>query len=332
MKAFLFLFQNIFRNKIIKVSFIFIFFSFAVWFIKYCNFQPSYVFHRRNKGFSLNFTFISVPKPIRSYQEYVRNKIAISSWLVSSPFVNVILFINQSDYGEQFNLPQEISKIFGNHRVLYSPTILTNEENVPYINDWFSRGVNISTTDFVLFINSDIIIGPHWIERAEQVITLLGFKNISIFAPRIEFDLPENFSFTNLNLGSKSFLEEISKYVLNSNYSFYTPNGIDLFLFNKKKVKFNIHSIPPFLMGWPRWDNWIIYHFIQSSETVSFFYFPSCFHMRHLANSRLATHKFFIHNENLSNYTFSFGNLQTQWILEETFLQNRITKQSYLLN
>ena len=64
-------------------------------------------------------TFISVPPPTLKPGAYNRTKLAISSWLASSTFSKVLLFVNRTEFDPSEKLPNELDQLFGRGRVIY---------------------------------------------------------------------------------------------------------------------------------------------------------------------------------------------------------------------
>jgi hypothetical protein len=60
--------------------------------------------------------------------------------------------------------------------------------------------------------------------------------------------------------------------------------GIDAFVFERLRPPFEIGSMPPFRVGRPKWDFWVVRVSEWSGELVSLMWRPPLYHMNHPGN------------------------------------------------
>jgi hypothetical protein len=222
-------------------------------------------------------TFISVPRPTVDRMAYLYSKLAIGSWLSVSPCSNVLLFINRSGFGP---LADEIDDLYGPGRVIYRGSIKHDFADIPYIDEWFQKGIQYSPTNFVCFINSDILVSGNWLTRAKQVFRIMAHRPILVIDQRMDFTLNLT-HFDNLKFGGNSLLQQIDVMVKNSPHSIYQPTGIDMYLFRIDCLRLEPKRIPPFMMGRPLWDNWLVGYATTIGDTITFALNPPVYHIRH---------------------------------------------------
>lgn len=271
-----------------------------------------------------SITYITVPRPITKKKNMVRMKLAISSWLASSPKSNVILFIDREEFDKTGELPNELDQLFGEGRVQYLGSIRTDHDNVPYINDWFLQGILRSQSKYVCFINSDILLSEKWLKRVSQVYDNMEEENLFLIGQRIDFDLKDKY-FKELRFDQLHLLADIDKMVRKSNHLDHSPYGIDTFTFRADKPPLDPYLIPPFIMGRYNWDNWIIGYLNKICQTITFNLNPPIYHINHNRhafnpnNSKVAIN----HNLKKVNKDYFGSNYDTKWEIIGDTLKRR---------
>jgi hypothetical protein len=176
-------------------------------------------------------------------------------------------------------LAGEIDGLYGSGRVIYGGAIKHDFASVPFIDEWFRKGIQLSRSTFVCFINSDIILSANWLIRAKQVFRLMADRPILVIDQRINFHLNQHL-FQNLTF-DESLLQQIDVMVKKSPHFAYQATGMDMFLFRIDRLQINPERIPPFIMGKPYWDNWLVGYFNDVSETITFSLNPPIYHITH---------------------------------------------------
>ena len=269
-------------------------------------------------------TFVSVPRPFMKKDVYNRNKLAISSWLSCSNKSKVLLFVNRSDFDPTGEFPNEIDELYGKNRVIYAGPIRSNINNIPYIDEWFKKGIDLSESKYICFINGDIVLSSKWLLRVKQVFQVMKNKSIVMIGQRIDFTLNQG-DFQNLRFNSSNLLEEIDNMVENSIHSDHSPYGVDTFTFRIDKLPFNVNLIPPFIMGRYNWDNWLVGYLNSVCETITFNTNPPIYHVDHQRhNFDISDYLVSInHYLRKANKNFFGSNYDTKWEIIDNKLIKR---------
>lgn len=229
-------------------------------------------------------TFITVPRPFLKKNAYKRNKLAISSWLSSSNRSRVILFVNRSEFDPSGEFPNEIEKRYGAERIQYLGPIRSNHNGVPYIDDWFRKGIDFSQSKYVCFINGDILLSSKWLDRVKHVFSAMNEKPVVMIGQRIDFTLTDD-EYDRIDFSSHHLLSDIDEMVNRSKHSDHSPYGVDTFTFRVDKPPFDVEMIPPFIMGRYNWDNWLVGWLNTIADTVTFNTNPPIYHVDHQRNN-----------------------------------------------
>ncbi len=94
------------------------------------------------------YTIFSCPKEFTSLFGIIQRN-AIKSWLNLRPKPNIILFGIENE---------EIKKEFNDDNITFLPIEFLNEYNTPYISKIFETAMEVSKTETLCYVNSDIIL------------------------------------------------------------------------------------------------------------------------------------------------------------------------------
>ncbi len=181
-------------------------------------------------------TIFTIPKPfvgrIRTIQ---RN--AVRSWLSLSPKCEIILFGDEKGVAE-------VVQEFG---VLHIKDVKKNEFGTPLLNSVFNSARELVGSPLLAYINTDIILMNDFIEAVQEVAQQM--QEFLIVGHRRDLEIKEPIDF------SREWEEDL-KADISMRGKFHSHTGIDYFVFPKGLIK----DIPPFLVGRPGWDSWLIYH------------------------------------------------------------------------
>ena len=281
-----------------------------------------------------DMTYVSVPRCIKNQDTYIKYKLAISSWLSSSPSARVILFINKTEFHS--DLPSELDALFGPDRVLYANYLRSDSQNVPYLDQWFEQGINLCQTKYITFINTDILLSSSWFPMIKKIFNLFETKFPNkkpfIIGERIDFDFQmENMKY--IRFSQKSFLKDIDQMVKKSPNSLHSMYGMDTFTFMADDPPFPVTKFPPYLIGRYNWDNWFIGWLNTIADTITLLYDPPVYHINHNRHdfninvSRVAVNHFLKKANN--NYFGSNGDVK--WQIQNGYLKRRHSKEKYFL-
>ncbi len=127
------------------------------------------------------------------------------------------------------------------------PIVPIDEHGLPVLNYMFAVAQEFSDTEFVCYLNADIVVLPGLVEAARLAGEHFpgGFLGV---CRRWDVDMDEPLDF------QTDWREAIDR-KMQENGELYTPCSSDLFLF-KKPLRW---TLPPFTAGRPRWDNWMLW-------------------------------------------------------------------------
>ena len=180
-------------------------------------------------------TIFTIPKPFKGHINIIQRN-AIQSWLRLSPKCEVILFGDDEGVAE-------VAKEF---KVLNIPEIKKNEFGTPLLNSAFNLAQKKAKNEILVYINTDVILMSDFISAIRKIEKPLFLMS----GRRWDLEIKEEINFGNQNW-EKELRERIKKEGKLHGFS-----GIDYFVFPKNLP----HNLPPFAVGRPGWDNWLIYH------------------------------------------------------------------------
>ncbi len=198
-------------------------------------------------------TIFTIPKPFRGDITVIQRN-ALQSWLKLRPQCEVILFGNEDGVGE----------IASEFLVRHIPDVELNEYGTPLVNVVFDIAQQLGTHQLMCYANADIILLNDFLEGVQQVHELES--RFLLMGRRWDIDLKEEIDFANADWEAelRTYVAKVGK--------LHPATGIDYFVFPCGQYS----NIPPFAVGRPAWDNWLIYRtrflripVIDATETVT---------------------------------------------------------------
>jgi len=187
-------------------------------------------------------TIFSIPKPFRGHINIIQRN-AIKSWTLLRPTPEIILFGDEEG-------TREMAKELGVHHI---PDVARNEYGTPLVSDLFNKAERFSKYDILCYVNADIILMSDFMKGVQSVIhwkrRFFWRRRFLMVGQRWDVDITEILDFQ-----KKGWEEELKEYARRHG-KLHPPTGIDYFVFSRGLWK----SIPPFAIGRPAWDNWMIY-------------------------------------------------------------------------
>src|ERR1051325_3314000 len=180
-------------------------------------------------------TIFAIPKHFRGHIA-VTQRNAIRSWTLLRPACEVILMGNEEGTAET-------AEEFGLRHVA---EIARNKFGTPLVSDLFQKAQHLSRRNFFCYVNSDIVFMSDFTQAWQRVIDQ---KSRFLFVGhRWNLDLDEALEFeANWEAKLRDRVKKDGKLA----YAF----SIDYFVFPRDLLG----EIPPFAIGRPRWDNWMLY-------------------------------------------------------------------------
>ena len=126
-----------------------------------------------------------------------------------------------------------------------------NEHGTPFISDLFLSAQSTAITPFVCYVNADIILMKDFVQGASAIASYMS--DFVLVSQRWDIDVDYSLSFR-----SGGWEQELRELV-GQRGTRHGPFGIDWFVFPKGLFS----RIPPFLVGRPGWDNWMLYDAVK---------------------------------------------------------------------
>ncbi len=180
-------------------------------------------------------TIFTLPKPFTGHSAIIQRN-AIQSWLRLQPKPQVILC------GQDEGIA-DTTREFGLQHIADIPT---NNYGTPLISATFAQAQAAAHSDLVCYINCDIILLQDFISAIQS----LHFKEYLMVGRRWNLDIQEPLNF------SAPECENDLRRKVDREGSLMAPTGSDYFVF----FKHTLGEMPPFVVGRPGWDNWMIYN------------------------------------------------------------------------
>lgn len=217
-------------------------------------------------------TIICLPYPVTTNRLRDRYLISMSSWLLTSNTTKIMILMPPYEFDPNLILLPLLESLFGPNRILFGPSLETDEDGVPFIDEWFIKGLDsvsessFSSSELLCWINADIITPNGWLQRISYLYDYFIKKRnqqISVISRRCDFDITDE--------ATTDFFNEIETYSKTKSGDIWPPDfdkiaskrnlhstwGIDFFLISKEPKQINFDEIPIFHLGKYRWDPWI---------------------------------------------------------------------------
>lgn len=191
-------------------------------------------------------TFFTTPKPFVGHISVIQNN-ALESWKRVHPDCEVIVFGDEDGAAETA------------HRlgIRHVPQVRRNAHGTKFLAPIFDAAQELARHPLACYINCDIILFSDFRIAAERAATLGGMFlmvgqrwDTNITAP-VDFSDPQWESRVRVEAAKANFQRP--------------PQWIDYFLFSKDLY---YRRIPPFVIGRPGWDNWLLWYARHSRARV----------------------------------------------------------------
>jgi hypothetical protein len=120
------------------------------------------------------------------------------------------------------------------------------DRGTPLLSDMFGKAQAAASTPFVCYINADILLPPSFLTALEAASQ--KWKRFLMVGRRWDVEIPAELSF------DAGWVERLEALRLKSGKQ-HSPWGLDYFVFPRGAI----NSMPPFAIGRPWWDGWLIW-------------------------------------------------------------------------
>lgn len=190
-------------------------------------------------------TVFTAPKPFTNPHTAIIQRNAIRSWMHIGEDVEVLLMGDEDGMAE-------FAREF---QIRHFPGVKCSQEGTPYINSMFELARTESDAPYLAILNADIILMPDFVESAKQVAAKV--KDFLFLGRRWDLDVEQELEF---NPGWENELRA----EVDARGILHGPVGSDYFLLPRHLL----HDMPEFTIGRSGWDNWTIYHAVESGWPV----------------------------------------------------------------
>lgn len=182
-----------------------------------------------------NLTICATPKPmLRDFATIQRN--AVASWGMLDPRPQIILYGNAPGVG----------KLCAEVRANHVPEVAISPQGTPLLNHLIEDAQERAASDLLCFINCDILLFPDFLMSVN--VTAHALQRFLLVGRRTTLDVRREIDFRqeDWEIG----LRECARRTAPDR-----PDAIDYFVFTPGVFG----SIPPFAVGRPGYDNWLIW-------------------------------------------------------------------------
>jgi hypothetical protein len=189
-------------------------------------------------------TIFSCPKPFRGPVD-VTQRNAVRSWLLLKPKPEVILLGDDEGVG----------RVAAELKVRHIPRVECNEFGTPLMSSLFRQAEEASTSPLMCYVNADIIFMQDLMEGIKAVVADL--PHALMVGRRWNVDIREPIRFD-------ADWQQSLRSVVAREGVLYPYFAIDYFVFPRN----GLGPLPPFAIGRPAWDNWVIYRACSTGMPV----------------------------------------------------------------
>jgi len=179
-------------------------------------------------------TIFSIPKPFSGHVGVIQHN-AIRSWSRLRPACQVVLF------GVEKGVEVAVAA-FGTQHI---PHVVRNEYVTPLLNSVFEQVRQIAEYPLMCYINTDVMLLSDFLKAVERI----RFKRFLMVGQRWDVEISESWDVKRPDCES-----ELRRFVREHGI-LHPPMGSDFFVFPVGAM----WELPPFAVGRPGWDNWMIY-------------------------------------------------------------------------
>lgn len=204
-------------------------------------------------------TIFTIPRAFTE-EHRIRQENTLGSWAHLIPRPEILLFCNDpgvAKAAEQFDC-------------VHVPDIRCNEKGIPYVGHAFYLASQLATNDILCYANADIIFIQDFI-TAVGVVARSFDQPFLIIGQRWDVAIPEPLRFT--GKWQRRLQAQIKQHG-----NLHPASAIDYFIYSRGAIV----DLPDFLVGCPKWDNWVVKDAERRGlQVISATKAITCIHQRH---------------------------------------------------
>lgn len=181
-------------------------------------------------------TLFCVPKPFSGHIKIIQNN-ALQSWRRLDPDCEILVC------GNDEGCAQAAHEVGATHLT----DIECNQYGTPLLNSVFENVKEHSRHNLLCYVNSDIILLEDFVSAVKRI----RFPNFLMAGQRWDRDIDWPLDFSTPDWAERLRADALQNGML------HPPGGSDYFVFPRNS---GLAEIPPFAVGRPGWDNWLLYH------------------------------------------------------------------------
>jgi hypothetical protein len=183
-------------------------------------------------------TFFATPKPFQGHIDVIQRN-ALRSWQLIHPDAEILLFGN--DQGAA-----EVCRELG---IRHVPEVRRNQHGTKYLASIYEQAQQLAQHELLCHVNCDILLLDDFRLALEKIAA--QFQRFLMAGQRWDVDIREPIDFQSENWSAK-----VRTLALQTDRQ-RPPHWIDYFAFRKGLYA---QQIPPFVVGRPGWDNWLLWY------------------------------------------------------------------------
>jgi len=191
-------------------------------------------------------SFFTTPKPFLGHIGIIQRN-ALESWTRIHPQAEVILFGDEQGAAEA-------ARDLGLRHV---PNVRRNEHGTKFLSPIFDTAQDLARHRCVCYVNCDILLLSEFRVAVERVMSFGG--QFLMAGQRWDTDITGPLDFS-----APDWQAAVRRQALEANHQ-RPPQWIDYFAFTRGLYSRNT---PPFVIGRPGWDNWLVWHARASGARV----------------------------------------------------------------
>lgn len=180
-------------------------------------------------------TIFAAPKAFRGHIAVIQRN-AIRSWSLLRPACDVVLLGDEAG----------IAEVAAEYGVRHIPEVERTASGTPLISGLFREAERTSERDVFCYVNSDIILMSDLLAATERVVAMK--RRFLLVGHRWNLDVTNEMAF------EPCWEDRLRQHTL-AHGVLAGAASIDFFVFPRGVLG----EIPPFAVGRPRWDNWMLF-------------------------------------------------------------------------